>query len=80
MVLAAMALLYWRTRWLAGGLAAGAVLSVLSFGIGMRILKFENKVPWSVRAKPLRLAHTNFPPSFIFGSGKIQDFSVNGAR
>jgi hypothetical protein len=46
LVLAVPPLFYWRTRWLGCGLAAAAALSVVSFGVGMRILRFENQVPW----------------------------------
>jgi hypothetical protein len=45
-VLAVPPLIYWRTRWLGYGIAAAAVLSVVCFGVGMRILRFENQVPW----------------------------------
>jgi hypothetical protein len=44
--LAVLPLIYWRTRWFGSGLVAAAVLSVVSFGVGMRILRFEDKVPW----------------------------------
>jgi hypothetical protein len=46
LVLAVPPLIYWRTRWLGYGLAVAAALSVLSYGVGLRILRFENQVPW----------------------------------
>ena len=44
--LAVLPLIYWRTRWFGCGLVAAALLSVVSFGVAMRILRFEDQVPW----------------------------------
>ena len=38
LVVAVPPLIYWRTRWLGYGLAAAAILSLLSYGITARIL------------------------------------------
>jgi hypothetical protein len=48
-------LVYWRTRWIGVGLAAGGLMSLLAFGAGMRVLAKENLVAWQHSPKSVSL-------------------------
>lgn len=79
-VLAVPPLIYWRTRWIGFGLAAGSVLSFLAFGIGMRILLRENRVAWQHPPGMVSISADSNPSAVIYFKKDVTDQQVEAFR
>jgi hypothetical protein len=75
-ILAVPPLIYWRTRWIGFGLAAGSVVSVLAFGIGMKILLKENRVAWQHPRGMVSISADSNPSAVIYFKKDVTDQQV----
>jgi hypothetical protein len=79
-LLAVPPLIYWRTRWLGFGIAAGGVLSVLAFGASMRILSVENRVAWQRPQRMVSISADSKPSAVIYFKAGVTDQQVEDFR
>ncbi len=66
LIVAIPPLVYWRTRWLGVGLAAGGLMSLIAFGAGMRVLAKENLVAWQHSPKKASLGSDQQASAVIY--------------